>query len=339
MVLQIVGVSNCASAARSMRDRCGADMFGIVARFGRRAWNGANRRHPCLNCATIEAMQILAAAPFLCIALCAPARAQPQAQSNLPVFVSNTNLQSLAVRVTDKKGQDVHGLTAKDFTILENGKPQAVAFFGAEKQPVSITLLLDASWSMRSSLKLKRAGKLLAPLLGSNFPSPGSEVFFTAFTDKIGAFLTVTPGQPLDKFIPAERSVQSGTALYDALATSLCNLRTTRNIRQAVVLITDGSDQHSRLNLDRVIQLAQASKPQIFMIGLFDPVEQQTYRESGKTVSLVNGREIDNPLYTFDRVAKESGAEAFFPTTDEDFAGVVDHILGILEARSEEHTS
>jgi Ca-activated chloride channel family protein len=257
---------------------------------------------------------------------------QGQAQTPPPVFVSNTDLQSLAVRVTDKQGRDVHGLGAKDFTILEDGRTQPVAFFGAEQQPVSVALLLDASWSMRSSLKLERAGKLLAPLLGGSFPGSESEVFFTSFTERIGAFLTVTPGQPLSQLLPNTRSAQAGTALYDALATSLCNMRTARSIRQAIVMITDGSDQHSRLTLDRVIQLAQTSKPQIFMIGLFDPSEHEVYREGGKTVSLVNGREIDNPLYTFNRVAKESGAEAFFPSTDADFAGVVDHILGILRA-------
>jgi VWFA-related protein len=247
-----------------------------------------------------------------------------------PVFVSNTNLQSIAVRVVDKQGRDVHGLTAPDFTLLEDGHPQQIAFFGEENQPVSLALVLDVSWSMRSGHKLEQARKLLAPLLSANVR--GDEVFFTQFTDRVGPFLTLSPEHPLDSILPSAPSPQSGTALYDALATSLCNMRNARNVRQAVVVITDGSDQHSRLSLDRVIQLAQSSKPQIFMIGFFDPLERDLYKQSGKTVTLVNLQEIDNPLKSFERIAAESGAESFFPTSASDLARVVDHIRGILEA-------
>jgi VWFA-related protein len=246
-----------------------------------------------------------------------------------PVFVATTNLQSIAVRVADKHGRDVHGLNQSDFTILEDGHPQDIAFFGAENQPVSLALVVDTSYSMRSSNKLERARKLIMPLLRGNLP--GNEIFFTPFTERVGAFLTLAPGQSLETLIPTAQTAGSGTALYDALATSLCNLRTARNIRQAVVLITDGADQHSRLTLEHLIRLAQSSKPQIFMIGFFDPSEYDVYKGSDKTVSLVNAHEIDNPLKTFERIAKESGAESFFPSSDQDLAKVVDHILGILQ--------
>jgi len=252
------------------------------------------------------------------------------AQTPRPVFQSNTDLQTIAVRVVDKQGRDVHGLAASDFTLLEDGHPQQIAFFGEENQPVSLVLVLDVSWSMRSGQKLEQARKLLAPLLGRNLPD--DEVFFTAFTDRVGPFLTLLPGKPLDSLIPTAISPQNGTALYDALATSLCNMRSARNVRQAVVVITDGSDQHSRLSLDHLIQLAQSSKPQIFMIGFFDYFERDLYKQSGKTVTLVNHHEIDNPLKSFERVAKETGAESFFPSSDDDLAHVIDHIRSILEA-------
>ncbi len=90
------------------------------------------------------------------------------AQTPAPVFSSNTDLQSIAVRVADKQGRDVHGLTASDFTLLEDGRPQQVAFFGEEDQPVSLVLVLDVSSSMRSGHKLEQARKLLAPLLRGN---------------------------------------------------------------------------------------------------------------------------------------------------------------------------
>src|ERR1700690_267181 len=85
------------------------------------------------------------------------------AQSESGVFVANTDLQSIAVRVADKQGRDVHGLAASDFIILEDGVPQKIAFFGAENQPISLAILLDTSFSMKASQKLDRARRLLGP--------------------------------------------------------------------------------------------------------------------------------------------------------------------------------
>jgi hypothetical protein len=67
------------------------------------------------------------------------------AQSQAPVFRVETNLQSISVEVTDKQRNDVHGLTASDFTLLEAGQPQKIAFFEAESEPISLAILIDSS--------------------------------------------------------------------------------------------------------------------------------------------------------------------------------------------------
>jgi Ca-activated chloride channel family protein len=253
------------------------------------------------------------------------------AQSQEPVFRADVNLQSIAVQVTDKQGHDVRGLSAGDFIVLEDGRPQKIAFFGAEHQPISLLVLLDSSSSMRSSSKLAGAWTLLGPLTHANLPE--DEIFLAPFTDLVGALERLSGDRRANPPAVDAASMGGGTALYDALASGLCHMRSATNVRQAVVAITDGSDQHSRLRLEQLIQLAQASKPQIFMIGFFDPFEYESYRKSGKTVTLVSGREIDNPVHLFDRVAKETGAESFFPKSDRDLQQVIDHILGILQAQ------
>jgi len=253
------------------------------------------------------------------------------AQSQAPVFRADVNLQSIAVQVTDREGRDVRGLSAADFTLLEDGHPQKISFFGAEDQPISLVVLLDSSGSMESSRKLAGARTLLSPLLRGNRPE--DEVFLVPFTDRVGAFQQLSADQRLNPPAVGAASMGGGTALYDALATALCNLRTATNVRRAVVLITDGSDQHSRLRMEQLIRLAQSSKPQIFMIGFLDKSEYDYYRQSGKTVTLTSGREIDNPLHVFDRIARETGAESFFPASERDLQKVIGHILGILQAQ------
>jgi VWFA-related protein len=184
---------------------------------------------------------------------------------------------------------------------------------------------------MKSSRKLGRAQALLRPLIHGNLRE--DEIFLVPFTDHIGPFLALTSEQRLNPPVIELSSVRGGTALYDALATALCRLRTARNIRQAIVVITDGSDQHSRLGIEQLIELARSSNPQIYMIGFLDQAESDYYRQAGCEVTLVSGREVDNPLQVFDRIAKESGAESFFPASERDLKLVLDRILGILRAQ------
>jgi Ca-activated chloride channel family protein len=248
------------------------------------------------------------------------------------VFKVDTRLQSIAVQLTDRDGNYVQGLKASDFTLLENGKPQKVAFFGAEDQPVSLAVLIDSSFSMNVSGKLDQARRFLAPLIRGHHPE--DEIFLLPFDDKVGKFETLTPEQRLQPpVIRAGGLGSGGTALYDALASVLCRMRGAQNIQQGVVVITDGADQHSRLKLEEVIELTRSSSVQVFAIGLYSQAEQEIYRERGKPVILANGREIDNPIVAFERLAKESGAESFFPSSDGDFQQALDRISAFMEVQ------
>jgi Ca-activated chloride channel homolog len=250
-----------------------------------------------------------------------------------PVFRSTTNLQSLAVQVVDGKGNFIPGLTAPDFTLLEDGRPQKIAFFGADQQPVSLALLLDSSRSMDFGRKFDRAREFAAPLIAGHQPT--DQIFFAPFTDRIAGFRQLTEEERRHpERIQTDRvGTDRGTALYDALASALCRMRTAENLRQAVVAITDGADQHSRLNLEQLIELARLSSAQVFMIGFFSRAESREYRESGNTVTLVGERDIDNPMVVFNRLSKESGAESFFPSSDADLKIALDRISEMLNAQ------
>src|SRR5205814_1106657 len=74
-----------------------------------------------------------------------------------PTFRAAVDLVNFGVTVVDKQGNPVTGLTAEDFQIIENGKPQAVKFFAAgqpaDAPPLHLGLLLDTSGSMAEDLK------------------------------------------------------------------------------------------------------------------------------------------------------------------------------------------
>src|SRR6202011_4586222 len=110
-------------------------------------------------------------------------------------------------------------------------------------------------------------------------------------------------------------ATRSGTALYDAVAVALCRLRNAQHHRRALIVLTDGADQHSRLGLEQLIRVVRSSDAQVFIIGDFTAEENEIYRLRHESVMLVSGRSIDNPVVAFERLARESAAESYFPVT------------------------
>lgn len=254
-----------------------------------------------------------------------------QTQTTAPTIHVNVALASVAVRVTDKQGHDIRGLTADDFTLLEDGRKQKIAFFDTEKEPITLSILLDSSSSMNSGDKTEAAQDMLGRLIQSSRLE--DEINVMQFTDHIAPYRQLTRQQKLLASGPELSSSSGGTALYDAIASSLCHLRTAKNIRQAVVVITDGADQHSRISLDQLIHLVRSSSAQLFMVGFYTGPEQAIYQQGDPKVTLVTGREIDNPMAVFKRLAKESGAESFFPASKKELLQAEETIANILEAQ------
>jgi VWFA-related protein len=254
------------------------------------------------------------------------------AQSPPVVLRVQVALQSLAIRVTDKQGNDVKGLSAADFTILEDGQAQKISFFGTDNVPTSLNVLVDEGGSMDTIGKLGSAEAIAARFLRSG--RPDDEISAMAFTDHMGPFRLLTQQQLRNpSSVVLAPGVGSGSALFDAIATVLCHLNASQNLRQAIVVITDGVDQHSRLSLEQLIGLVQSSRAQLFMIGLNSKREYGLNGHPEAKLTLVNGHDIDNPAVVFDRLTKESGAEAFFPSSLSGLEQALKKVSDLLEAQ------
>ena len=238
---------------------------------------------------------------------------QPEAATPEFAFHTQVNLLSVAVRVTDRKDNEIHGLTANQFSLYEDSVLQKISFFDAEDEPVSLGILLDLSGSMEATGKLDHAKDVLTRLISTMRPE--DEMFYLRFhreVDKIVGF-TNDPHQIL-RAISTTGPTKDGTSLYDAVAKALCAMRSAHHRRQALLVVTDGADQHSHRSLEELISLVQASQVQVFIIGYFSKEEYDLYRSSRDSkVALVTNQEIDNPLLAFKQLATESGAESFFP--------------------------
>jgi Ca-activated chloride channel family protein len=249
------------------------------------------------------------------------------------VYTTDVDLLSVAVRVTDRSEIEIHGLTADQFRLFEDGVPQKISFFAEEDEPVSLGLLLDVSGSMDATGKLQQAKEALGQLAG--VLRPRDEAFYLEFHRQVDKIVDFTGGhQRILQAIAKARARQDGTSLYDAIATALCYMRSAHNRRRALVVITDGADQNSHRSLDELIPIVQASPAQVFVIGYFGKEESDLYRSAGhKKVTLVSSQEIDNPVTVFGRLAQESGAEAFFPTSPSKLQDAVSAVARQLRAQ------
>jgi VWFA-related protein len=224
----------------------------------------------------------------------------------------DVNLVTIGVRVSDRKSREVSGLKQEEFSVFEDGKQQPIALFASEQQPVSVLILLDRSYSMGQSGKLDQAKSALRQLLENGHSE--SEYALMVFHDEsIPLVDFVADRQKIETALGKVSSHRSGSSLYDSVVVALDRFDRARYPRHVLVAITDGADQHSRLRLNDVLRAVQGSQSQVYLIGFFDPKEDAVFRDSGKTVTLVSGKEIDNPRYVFKRLADESGAERYFP--------------------------
>ena len=206
-------------------------------------------------------MRALIAAAVAALCLAQEAGTPPEL-----VFRGGVDLVTITATVTDADGHFVPGLTRSDFTVLEDGAPQAVTHFAAERVPVSLGIVLDTSASMAGE-KMTRAREALERFTGALLDRR-DEVFLTRFGDT-----PVTVGGWTHDATQVMHSLgavtpRGGTALYDAVATAVPMAAAGQYRKRAIVLISDGQDTSSRTGARQARDLILDTDVVVFAIGL-----------------------------------------------------------------------
>jgi Ca-activated chloride channel homolog len=181
-----------------------------------------------------------------------------------PTFKSGTQVVSLFTTVTDAQKRLVPDLVQDDFEVFDNDKPQPLAFFENQVQPISVVVMLDTSGSMTLTINLLKqaAEEFVARLL------PADSARIGAFNDKIqfnSRFMN-----DRDQLATDIRNMDygNGTRLWDALAASLDELKGIDG-RRVILVFTDGDDTESHnSSLGKVVDRARAEEVMIYAIGL-----------------------------------------------------------------------
>src|SRR5579862_1951371 len=295
------------------------------------------------------------AASVLCFV---PARAQQSSQS-APSQQSednqkpgetlkvNVNVVQLFFNVKDKHGALIPNLTKDDFNIAEDSKPQTIKYFTAESNlPLTLGMLIDSSGSQRNVIDMEKevGGAFLKQILTDK-----DEAYvisfdisvdllqdFTRDTHRLQAALNkakvnvdyTSGGIPGMGGGPVPQHNAPGTLLYDAVYLSAHDMLSKETGRKAMILLTDGQDEGSRLKIQEAIEAAQKADAIVYVLLCADrgfyggfgysgesEMRKLTEQTGGRVINV--GNNFDKLRDAFDQIAAELRSQynvGFTPT-------------------------
>jgi Ca-activated chloride channel family protein len=248
-------------------------------------------------------------------------KATPEAQKKLGTelddrtVITNTDLITLTVTVTDTYGRYVSGLSKNAFAVFDNKQQQEITYFSDDDSPVSVGVIFDVSGSM-SGDKVKRARDALSKFIQTSHDS--DEYFLIAFNSRAQLLLDRTRDGDsiLNKLTFVE--TKSQTALYDACYLGVEKVQRGAHPKRALLLISDGQDNDSRYTFNELRKLLKESDVTLYAIGIL----------SGSDAGSAMGMEGQGVL---DELSGVSGGKAFFPRSAAEMDDIFEQIA--LELR------
>jgi Ca-activated chloride channel family protein len=179
---------------------------------------------------------------------------------------TSVNLVLVPVSITDGLNRPVLGLDAENFQLFENKKAQQIKHFSSEDIPVSVGIIVDTSGSM--SYKLDRAREAVAQFCEA--ANPQDEFFMITFADTphLATDFTTHP-ENIENALLTARS-KGATSLLDAIYMGIDKLRSARYARKALLVLSDGGDNHSRYSERDVNSAIKEADITIYAVGVYE---------------------------------------------------------------------
>jgi VWFA-related protein len=246
---------------------------------------------------------------------------QPVAEKPAPIDAPDTRIKVDVTRVnvlftvTDKKGRFITDLGKDDFSVTENKKAQVIQEFTAETDlPLRIAILIDTSNSIRDRFKFEQEAAI--EFINSVLRPREDKAMVVSF-DTAAELVADLMDDP-EKLAKSIRNLRpgGGTALYDAIYFA-CRDRLQQDqprhkFRRAVIIVSDGDDNQSRVTRDQALEMAQKADVVIYSIST--------------NISKIEG-DGDKVLRY---LSLETGGQAFFPFKVQDLAQSFENIANEL---------
>jgi len=214
---------------------------------------------------------------------------EPTSEENEIVKVE-TEIVTVPVRVMDRRGRFVGGLTKENFKVFENDVEQPIEYFSNEAEPFTVALVLDMSYSTKFQISdIQSAAVSFISQLG-----PRDRVMVVSFDESV--HMLCEPTSDRAQIYRAIRStkIATGTSLYEAVDLVMNERLKRIRGRKAIILFTDGVDTTSTRsndlrNLDDAMELD----------ALIYPIRYDTYQDvqamKDKSV-IINKPTVNGPI-------------------------------------------
>jgi VWFA-related protein len=249
----------------------------------------------------------------------ADAAGAPEEDQSLTTIRAIVNEVNVVFTVTDKHGRFVKDLKKDDFKVIDDSRPaERVSSFHSETDlPLQVGLLVDASNSVRDRFKFEQEAAI--EFLNQVVRRGYDKAFVVGFdtTPEIMQDFTDST-EALSHGVRLLRA-GGGTAMYDALyfacRDKLLKAARTGPTRRAIILLSDGEDNQSRVTREEAIDMAQRAEVIIYTIS----TNTTGARQRGDKV--------------LERIADATGGRAFFPFKIQDVADAFTEIQDELRSQ------
>ena len=240
-----------------------------------------------------------------------PAELDPSLKTHTKPYKVEVDLVLVPVTITDPMNRLVTGLERENFTVIDNGEKQEIRHFSSEDAPISLGVVFDMSGSMKDKIEKSRE----AVVEFFKTANPQDEFFMVAFNERpvLLSDFTQSIESIQGQLVYAEP--RGRTALLDSIYLAISKMKEAHNQKKALLIISDGGDNHSRYTESEIRSMVKEADVQIYGIGLFSAspstVEEQSGPATLSTITDVTGGRtftVDNPNELAD-VATKIGIE------------------------------
>ena len=247
------------------------------------------------------------------------AKAADEDPEAIATFRKRVDEVNVIFTVTDKHGHFIKDLKKDDIRVLDDHKPPSsvVAFRSETDLPLRVGLLIDASNSIRERFRFEQEA---AMYFLSQIIRPRSDQAFVLGFDTT-AEITQDFTDDTEKLARGVRMLRpgGGTAMYDAIYYACRDKLTTAQAggpdRRAIILVSDGEDNQSRVTMGETIEMAQRAEVILYAIS----TNVSNIKMRGDKV--------------MEKMAEATGGRAFFPFKIEDVSNAFAEIQDELRSQ------
>ncbi len=177
----------------------------------------------------------------------------------------DSNLVLIPVSVTDSRNQPVMGLTPDSFRVFEGKAEQKVLRLSSDDMPLSVGIVFDTSHSMAD--KVGHAREAVAEFL--KLANPDDEFFLVTFNSTTEVSVPFTSSRDEIRSGLSSVECKGQTALLDSIYLALSYMNRARNPRKALLIVSDGGDNHSRYTETEIRRITRETGAWIYALGIY----------------------------------------------------------------------